>query len=108
LQPIIDIEKSWLPPHAFAPNPSNPTESEMLPIDQVFRTVQLRANEQHTKYSDCSSGDHGRPRYASRSPQARRDLTLASLARAPCRWPTLNPKLLRENQPPGSGRNQER
>ena len=39
LQPIIDIEKPWLPPHAFAPNPSNPMESEMLPIDQVFRTV---------------------------------------------------------------------
>ena len=33
LQPIIDIEKPWLPPHAFAPNPSNPMESEMLPID---------------------------------------------------------------------------
>ena len=41
LQPIIDIEKPWLPPHAFAPNPSNPMESEMLPIDQVFRTVHL-------------------------------------------------------------------
>src|SRR3974390_3249073 len=41
LQPIIEIEKAWLPPHAFAPNPSNPMESEMLPIDQVFRTVQL-------------------------------------------------------------------
>src|SRR5262252_7013839 len=25
----------------FAPNPSNPMESEMLPIDQVFRTVHL-------------------------------------------------------------------
>ena len=41
LQPIIEIEKAWLPPHAFAPNPSNPMESEMLPIDQVFRTVQV-------------------------------------------------------------------
>ena len=40
LQPIIDIEKPWLSPHAFAPNPSNLMESEMLPIDQVFRTVQ--------------------------------------------------------------------
>jgi hypothetical protein len=28
-----DIEKPWLPPHVFAPNPSNPMESEMLPID---------------------------------------------------------------------------
>src|SRR5215470_15551705 len=25
----------------FAPNPSNPMESEMLPINQVFRTVQF-------------------------------------------------------------------
>jgi hypothetical protein len=33
LQPIIDIEKPWLSPHAFAPNPSNPMESEKLPID---------------------------------------------------------------------------
>jgi hypothetical protein len=41
LQPIIDIEKPRLSPHAFAPNPSNLMESEMLPIDQVFRTVQL-------------------------------------------------------------------
>jgi hypothetical protein len=41
LQPIIDIEKPWLSPHAFAPNPSNLMESEMLPIDQVFRTVQI-------------------------------------------------------------------
>jgi hypothetical protein len=41
LQPIIDIEKPWLPPHAFPPNPSNLMESEMLAIDQVFRTVQL-------------------------------------------------------------------
>jgi hypothetical protein len=40
LQPIIDVEKPWLSPHAFAPNPSIPMESEMLPIDQVFRTVQ--------------------------------------------------------------------
>ena len=38
---LIDVEKPWLPPHAFAPNPCNPMESEMLPIDQVFRTVQL-------------------------------------------------------------------
>jgi hypothetical protein len=30
LQRIIEIEKAWLPPHAFAPNPSNPMESEML------------------------------------------------------------------------------
>jgi hypothetical protein len=42
LQPIIDIEKPWLSPHAFAPNPSNLMESEMLAIDQVFRTVQMR------------------------------------------------------------------
>jgi hypothetical protein len=41
LQPIIDIEKPWLPPHAFAPNPSNPMESEMLPTYQVFSTVQI-------------------------------------------------------------------
>jgi hypothetical protein len=41
LQPINEIEKAWLPPHAFAPNPSNPMESEMPPIDQVFRTVQV-------------------------------------------------------------------
>jgi hypothetical protein len=41
LQPIIDIEKPWLSPHAFAPNPSNLMESEMLAIDQIFRTVQL-------------------------------------------------------------------
>jgi hypothetical protein len=25
----------------FAPNPSNPMESEMLPIDSVFRTVHI-------------------------------------------------------------------
>jgi hypothetical protein len=37
LQPIIDIEKPGLPPHAFAPNPSNPMESEMQAIYQVFR-----------------------------------------------------------------------
>jgi hypothetical protein len=41
LQPIIDIEKPWLRQHAFAPIPSNPMESEMLPIYQVFRTIQL-------------------------------------------------------------------
>jgi hypothetical protein len=27
-------------PAAFAPNPSNPMDSEVLPIDQVFRTVE--------------------------------------------------------------------
>jgi hypothetical protein len=32
-------------PHAFAPNPSNSMESEMPPIDQVFRTVQLVSNQ---------------------------------------------------------------
>jgi hypothetical protein len=42
LQPIIDIEKPWLPPHAFPPNPSNPMESEKQPIDWVFRTVRVR------------------------------------------------------------------
>jgi hypothetical protein len=40
-QPIIDVEKPWLPPHAFALNTSNPMESEMLPIYQVFRTVHV-------------------------------------------------------------------
>jgi hypothetical protein len=33
LQPIINIEKPWLPSHAFPPNPFNPMESEKLPID---------------------------------------------------------------------------
>ena len=51
LQPIIDIEKLWLPPHAFAPNPSNLMESEMLAIDQVFRTVQLISSIGATKSS---------------------------------------------------------
>src|SRR5262245_13120613 len=32
---------------AFAPNPSNPMESEMLPIDQVFRTVQLQCADKN-------------------------------------------------------------
>ena len=35
------IDKLGVLPHAFAPNPSNPMESEMLPIGQVFRTVKL-------------------------------------------------------------------
>jgi hypothetical protein len=34
--------KTLAAPHAFAPNPSDPRESEMHPIYQVFRTVQLR------------------------------------------------------------------
>jgi len=38
---MIHIEIPWLSPHAFAPNPSNPMESEMLPIDQVFRPAQV-------------------------------------------------------------------
>jgi hypothetical protein len=40
-QKSCSIEKPWLPPHAFAPNPFNLMESEMLPTYQVFRTVQL-------------------------------------------------------------------
>jgi hypothetical protein len=37
-------QKTWMSPHAFAPNPSKPMESEMLPIDQVFRTAQLQCS----------------------------------------------------------------
>jgi hypothetical protein len=40
LQPIIDTEKPWLPPHAFAPNPSNPMELE--PSTLHLRTHLLR------------------------------------------------------------------
>jgi hypothetical protein len=56
LQPIIEIEKAWLPPHAFAPNPSNPMESEMPPIDQVFRTAILLADPAAARKKNLPAG----------------------------------------------------
>jgi hypothetical protein len=35
----------------FAPNPSNPMESEMLPLYQVFRTVQLQIAVKNSRWA---------------------------------------------------------
>jgi hypothetical protein len=41
-------QKPWLPPHAFAPNPSNPMESEMVLLHRtVHLTVEPASSSAH-------------------------------------------------------------